>query len=173
MDTKRLRNSSIRNQRRSCSQRQTCRHISGAIELKEAVEEEVKNLKISWGFVAGFFDADGSVWYYKDRDIYYLCFTNTNKEVLSHIQKFIRAGNIYVGARYKGHYGKKVVYFLGIRRYRSFMRVAKHLIGYVVVKRQKLKKAITFMENRKCVESRLSDDEAFLKYKNWIGEKIA
>lgn len=100
---------------------------------------------MDWSYLAGFFDADGSISYYKrrNRSPVVLYFFNTNKKVLEEIKKFINAGHIYE-KDYKNsdHYGKKPVYSLEISPIEDVRGILEDIVRFSIIKRNKLLKGL-------------------------------
>lgn len=117
-------------------------------------------MKISWDYVAGFFDADGSINKRKRRPCSWgIDFVNTNRDVLEEIRKFIKAGHIYTKKDKRDNH--KQAYYLGFRRHKSVLRVVKELAKRCIVKKEKLIQASKEIESHEWQYAR--KDEAWMK----------
>lgn len=97
-------------------------------------------MKMSWDWVTGFFDADGSAYKDNSNNVYVLAFSNNNVKVLNLIRSFINAGQI---VNQDGHYR------LIVKRHKSLLRVANEIHLNSIVKKEALKEAIMFTLSRK------------------------
>jgi hypothetical protein len=105
---------------------------------------------ISWDFVAGFFDGEGSV-VNDNNERYTLNMGNTNREILEVIKDFIGCGNIHITYQKNNERGahRKTMYNLRITHHLDCLRVAKELVGRCIIKREKLQEAINYIESKK------------------------
>lgn len=115
--------------------------------MREVVEEE---MEMNWNYIAGFFDADGSVLILhdkrRDKTYFQLSFANTNIEVLERIKKFIKTGNIYRDAKKPNC---KQGYNLKIPKHQAVRRIARELIPRTIIKKSKLISAVEAIKARK------------------------
>ena len=114
--------------------------------------------KVTWGYIAGFLDADGYVKFDKDGGVQ-IHFVNSNREVLESIQNFLGTGRIYPKhepgsiatfkeAHPRSHVRKKVTYDLHVSTLHEVLRIAKKLQRYSIIKKPLLKKAILHIEEK-------------------------
>jgi len=88
---------------------------------------------MDWKYIAGFFDAEGTIFY----DIKIV---NTNREVLEKIKNFIGYGKIYV-CEFKNnqqHFGKKPIYILQISKRKFVISFITNILNYSIIKRKEL-----------------------------------
>jgi len=119
---------------------------------------------MDWSFIAGFFDADGSVSCSSTQCC--LKFFNTNREVIQAIKDFISPyikGNPSIYRRktrpiHNTNYSTKDIYSWEISGRRDFIFVAEKLANLCIVKKKKLKKAI------KIVKQRIEQEKNPLRY---------
>lgn len=97
--------------------------------------------KMSWDYVAGFFDGEGSVGFQKKKGRFYprIIFTQKDRKILELIKSFIGFGNIY-GTRSRN---------LEIDRHEDCLELAEKLIPRTFVKKDALTRMAQFIKNRK------------------------
>ena len=106
--------------------------------------------KISWKYIAGFFDADGSVVFHKFQkkfDIYpEIIIGNTNKGVLESIKNFTDLGYIIKTNRHKkrclGIKNRKILWRYQIGVQKDIREFLKRILPFLIIKKEKAKKAI-------------------------------
>lgn len=92
---------------------------------------------IDLGYVAGYFDGEGSVICRKRRWTK-ITFCNTHKQSLREIQEFLRAGRICEIHKRHSSLGRKRMYVLTIGRGQDLRRILPQLIPMTIIKRRKL-----------------------------------
>jgi hypothetical protein len=99
------------------------------------------SVDISWDYVAGFFDGEGSVGFQKKKGRMYprITFTQKNPKILELIRTFIGYGTIY---------GTHSIN-LEIDRHEDCLELAEKLIPRTFVKRDALMRMVQFIKNRK------------------------
>ena len=108
---------------------------------------------MDWGYVAGFFDGEGSVRLKAapSRPNYALTglsWANNNLESLEAIQAFIEAGHIQI--RKKRGMMTKEAYQLNISKVEELIRVGEMMLPHLIIKRERMQKMLDFVrENRK------------------------
>lgn len=95
---------------------------------------------MDWGYVAGYFDGEGCVEYYKPGNAKSkkkrcaITFHNTNRASLEAIQEFIECGNLRERKRAK--LGTKSMYQLSIERRVHLVRVIPKMLEHSIIKRE-------------------------------------
>lgn len=109
---------------------------------------------MDWGYVAGFFDGEGTAGIYEEktkRPGWYraeLSWGNTNLESLERIRDFIQRGKVSENRRHKVKPHYKTMYYLKICDREGILHVAPMLLRYSIVKREALIRIIHFFQNR-------------------------
>lgn len=108
---------------------------------------------MDWSYVAGFFDGEGNIWLApngygkRTRPLLSITFYNNNLPALKAIQDFIGAGNLYLH-----QYAKKPnwndSYHLKINSHKDALKVARSMLPYTIVKKDKLTQLIQFIESK-------------------------
>jgi len=113
-------------------------------------EGKKKGQRMSWQYIAGFFDGEGSVVRRKDesRDTYILSICNTNLEILEKIRDFMGCGRIFVDKRSKQNPKHSTRYQLRINAYKDVIRVASKIAPFSFIKRELLEEAIRHNSSR-------------------------
>ncbi len=99
----------------------TDKHNNGAIKHK-----------IDWSYISGFVDGEGSITKNGEAD-YRITIPQTNKEVLSAIQIFTKAGNICQVTKRKEHWKESWVYV--IARQEDVLVFLRNIYPHVIVKK--------------------------------------
>ena len=101
---------------------------------------------MDFSYIAGFFDAEGTAYYFSQKNIKIgrFQFVNTNHLVLEEIKKFLNAGYIYIFTNYE-HFGKKPIYRLNIYKKEDVIRIAKEILNFSLIKRKKLLELLNFL----------------------------
>lgn len=122
---------------------------------------------MNWNYIAGFFDADGSITYEnRGKGHWELKFTNTDKKILQKIKNFIKAGKVYRHHR-KRPYGKPC-YDLRIARHLAVLRICTELLPRCHVKKERVKEAMKVITDKKWTYG-LAD--VYLKAIKLLGDK--
>src|SRR3989304_413205 len=105
---------------------------------------------MKWAYVAGFFDAEGSIGFYKRsvRSPVGIIISNTNEKVLQDIRNFVGVGHIYerhLDRLGLNHFGKKSVYVLHINSIEEVKNFLKNISRFSVVKKEKVVKGLKIL----------------------------
>lgn len=125
-------------------------------------------MNMTWDYIAGFFDADGTVGngIYDNNPSVRASFTNTNKEVLEKIQEFLGYGNLYECKLSEKNPKWKTAWLLCIRDHRLVKEFLETVLDKLIVKKEKSIETLEFIDNagyRKGVND-LDHDEVLIKY---------
>lgn len=93
---------------------------------------------MTWQYIAGFFDGEGSI--VTKRDGYALMISQTNEEVLNNIKNYTGVGNVYPITKRKEHWKDAWVYC--VTDYHGTAKVLKGMLPHLVVKKKLAQKAI-------------------------------
>ena len=99
---------------------------------------------MSWKYIAGFFDGEGTLTKAEKR--YRIYITQTNKEVLDMICRFARVGNIKPIKKRRSHWHDAWIYYITDKH-----KIKKFLIAvypYLIVKRKVTSRAIKEIDNK-------------------------
>lgn len=103
---------------------------------------------MNWDYIACFIDTDGCVGI-KKTGLVYIDFSNTNREVLEKIQKFIRCGCLSVCIKgSKTSFQKKTVYKLTLGNQTYCLALLTHVVDRMIIKQKKGKKCLAFLRER-------------------------
>ena len=124
---------------------------------------------MNWDYLSGFIDGEGSIILKPPRVRLYI--SNTNKDILEKIHKFVKCGAVFKvkrmeKANWKNQYGWTV------GNHRDCLRVLKKLKNKLIVKRKKCEEAIDYIENKRWFGEYISKKE-LEKLKNLPYRKIA
>ena len=94
--------------------------------------------QISWSYIAGFFDGDGSLSFYGNRrqSPWYFSIVEPNRELLELIRKFVGAGYIY-------SHGKNCL-MLRISKREVLEEVGQKLLLHCIAKKEKISEMLTY-----------------------------
>lgn len=109
---------------------------------EKAVGESCKAAPMSWSYVAGFFDGEGTVYHDKADRRYSFQTTNTNQQVLEEIRVFTGLGRIY-------HVRGTNIYRHEIYRWREQLLFIKAVLPFAIIKYDKLVSARRFISSKK------------------------
>jgi hypothetical protein len=93
---------------------------------------------IDWGYVAGFFDGEGSLHRDNKKSTVQIRMDNTCKESIVRIQQFINCGTISNRGRDKPHHKDR--YRLTVANHTEVLRIRENMLPYLIVKRRRLRK---------------------------------
>jgi len=99
---------------------------------------------MNWEYIAGFFDAEGTLWikgHYTHFQI-----VNTNRKVLETIKNFIGFGNLYIRTFRGNHWGEKKIYVYQVCKKTDVIFIAKNIVKYCLIKREKLLELFKFLD---------------------------
>ena len=100
---------------------------------------------MDWSYVAGFFDGEGSVIFTKNS--IKLQFSNTDKQMLKKLHKFLGCGNIRFSYRNLDKWKPQGVLVVG--KHEDVIPILDKLKDLCIIKKSKIKKAIDYYENKK------------------------
>lgn len=110
---------------------------------------EIPDEKMSWEYVAGFFDGEGSVVRYKcenERTKYGLSIAQVNQEVLQKIVEFTGVGSIYTYPRNNPNHSALSTVYIG--HHEEQAKFTRNVLPYSIVKAKKLRRCLAFIEGR-------------------------
>ena len=113
--------------------------------MTEEITIEELRASMSWQYIAGFFDGEGSANKYKNR-IPRIQLTNTNRQVLEIIRDFMQCGSIYLH-RMK-HDNWKDCYVLVIHSYKDVLFFCRSILKFLIIKKTTIQKILTELETR-------------------------
>ena len=103
---------------------------------------------MNWDYVACFIDTDGCVGI-KKSGLVYIDFSNTNREVLEEIQKFIRCGGLSVCVKgSKTSFQRKTVYKLTLDHQKYCLVLLTHVVDKMIIKQKKAKKCLAYLREK-------------------------
>ena len=126
------------------TRKEIAQKLSGDLVLKKQKVEELFGIKlaqptISWAYIAGLFDGDGSVTFYEKIGRCVMCIISQDFNFLSIIQGWLCYGRIY-----KHGTG----FMLKIGRHKDQSNFCEHTIPYLIIQKNKMEKAQSFIENK-------------------------
>jgi len=124
---------------------------------------------MNWDYVAGFMDGEGSIIIKPPRVRLYI--SNTDKDVLDKICKFLKCGRVFEVKR-KPNKNWSKQYGWTICDHNECLRVLKNLKGKFVVKKDKCKEAINYIEGKRWLGNYLTKSE-LVKFGDISYRKIA
>lgn len=109
-------------------------------QFERVFDIPAKGVNISWSYLAGFFDGDGSLVFYpkEGSSHWYLLIVNRNKEILERIKDFLVCGNIH-------RHGNCFMFKIGKRD--DVCRIGRNTLEFSIVKRQKIEAMLNFYAN--------------------------
>ena len=111
---------------------------------------------MNWDYVAGFIDGEGSIIIKPPRVRMYI--SNTNKEVLEDIKKFVNCGSVFeVKRKLRGNWKKQ--YGWTVCFHQDVLRILKNLKDKLIIKQKLCEKAIFYIENKRWQKYYLSKEE--------------
>ena len=72
---------------------------------------------------------------------------NTDYKFIKKVSK-LTEGKITTQRQSKGHLGKKTVYWVTINKHKDVLDILKQILPYLIIKKKKAKRIITFINNR-------------------------
>ncbi len=93
---------------------------------------------MTWKYIAGFFDGEGSIISHKSG--FRVLIPQTNLDVLERIRAFCNMGFICEVTKRKSHWKDAWIYSIGQQEH--VYRFGKNILPYVIVKREKVEKAL-------------------------------
>ncbi|MBW2675420.1 MAG: hypothetical protein JRD89_18760 [Deltaproteobacteria bacterium] len=100
-----------------------------------------RGAEVTWPYLAGFFDAEGSVCSYKRLDLRVIKITNSNLSILKALRAFLGFGKIYKKS-------KENCYEIRINYQDQVKQFIQGVLPYSVVKKSKLSEALKHIEVR-------------------------
>jgi hypothetical protein len=110
-------------------------------KAEEAINKHVEAQPISWPYVAGFFDGEGSVSYIKSNDAYSIIITQRTSQVLTEIQVFANIGKVFKDTGTD-------VFRLHVVRWCEQLQFINGILPFSIVKRNELLEAQHFIQNK-------------------------
>ncbi len=98
---------------------------------------------MTWDYIAGFFDGEGSINH--NGSGFRITISQTNKEVLDKIKKFTKTGNVFKVTKRKEHWKDSWVYFIS-KQVNVYYFLSK-IENYTIVKREKTNKTILLLKD--------------------------
>ena len=123
---------------------------------------------MNWDYLAGFIDGEGSIIIKPPRVRLYI--SNTNKEVLEEITKFVKCGRVYEIKRKLGKWKRQ--YGSTIANHRDCLRILEGIKGKLIVKEYLCIKAIDYINGKRWQGDFLSKEE-LQKYNGIPYRKVA
>ena len=101
-------------------------------------------MKMTWDYIAGFFDGEGSIIH--NGKGHRATVSQSNLDVLEQIKQFIGYGQIFKVTKRKAHWKESWVYYIARQKdvYRFLISIEKSLI----VKRETVRKAIPILKEK-------------------------
>ena len=110
---------------------------------------------MNWDYIAGFIDGEGSIIIKPPRIRIYI--SNTNKEILTAIRKFLKCGSIYkikrTNKNWKDQFGWTIC------DHTHCLRILEGLKDKLVVKKDKCEKAIKYIKGKRWQGDYISKEE--------------
>lgn len=121
---------------------------------------------MSWEYIAGFFDGEGSVSFNKRSRQYFLTFVQKDENVLQVIKAFLAENNIkaWYGehTRTTAYQKNRTRYFdLRIVCHKCLIRLLTKITPHLIVKRNKCCEAIAFTNGKKWLNNKKHCNEDF------------
>jgi hypothetical protein len=111
---------------------------------------------MNWDYVAGFIDGEGSIIIKPPRVRLYI--SNTNKEILEEIKKFVNCGSVFeVKREIKGNWKKQ--YGWTICSHQEVLKILTNLKDRLFIKKELCKKAVDYIEHKRWQKDYLSKEE--------------
>ena len=131
---------------------------------------------MTWEYIAGFIDGEGTI--VRRKRVYNLCISQTNFEVLEEIRKFTGVGAIYSIDKRKPHWKEAWVYSAGGAR--GTYSVLLNVIDHLIVKRawalrvlDELRIRLRAIDQEKDLKIQRIQRAKLLRQKGWSYRKIA
>jgi hypothetical protein len=126
------------------TRKEIAQELSGHLVLKKQKLEELFSVKlaqsaISWAYIAGLFDGDGSVTFSEQAGRCIISIVSQERGFLSLIQDWLRYGRIH-------EHGAQFV--LRIARHEDQIDFCEHVIPYLLIQKDKMEKVKNFIENK-------------------------
>lgn len=138
---------------------------------------ELLKLKMTWEYIAGFFDGEGTIAKFNNGICHYaIAITQANEEVLQEIKKFLKFGHVYVIKKRKVNW--KDAWILRISDNRQVLFFLKNVLPFLIVKRDKATKTVLILKDYIDNKKRHGISEENLKkaikfYKSGLGYKLS
>lgn len=140
----------------------------------------MKSKRLSWSYVAGFVDGEGSIVKIGSTD-YRVLVSQTNEVVLKLIKRFTGVGRICKLTKRKSHWKESWLYFVG--RQKDVLFFLKSVYPYLIVKKDlvrrtipKVSKIVLLQQEKKLHLQKNVEASKFLRKKGFsyraIGEKL-
>jgi len=112
---------------------------------------------MTWSYIAGFFDGEGSI--VRNKRGFRIMISQTNKGVLEKIKKFTKSGYVIEVTKRKAHWKDSWLYY--IAKQKDVYKFLTTVFPFLTVKKENASKAIpqlkTFLQKKKQKEKRLQE----------------
>ena len=98
---------------------------------------------MTWKYIAGFFDGEGSITHNKKG--YRITISQTNKEVLNNIKNYTGVGNIFKNSKRRSHWKDSWVYY--IAKQSDVFLFLKNILPYLIIKKNEANKTLPDLES--------------------------
>jgi len=131
---------------------------------------------MTWDYIAGFIDGEGSIT--KRKKSYNIYISQTNRQALEEICAFAGRGYVYSLAKRKAHWRDAWLYSAGNNR--NTLYILSHVVDKLIVKKEQAQKALNELtarikeidDERRLKESRIRRARV-LRDEGWSYRKIA
>lgn len=132
--------------------------------------------EVTWDYIAGFVDGEGSI--VRRKRVYNIYITQTNFQVLKEIRDFVGCGSVYKITKRKNHWKEAWLYNAGGGRntYHILLRITDRLIVKKDLALQvisELKSRLKDLEKAKNLKEERIKKARLLRRKKWTYRKIA
>jgi hypothetical protein len=127
---------------------------------------------MDWSYFAGFLDGEGSILLIPPRVRLYI--SNTNKDVLEKIKRFVGCGRVYHIKRNNEKWLPQYGWAIG--NHKDVLRILENIENKLIVKRELCIKAIFYIKNKRWQRDYISKEElkklVYLKSSRKIAKKL-
>lgn len=105
-------------------------------------------MEITWAYIAGFFDGEGTIYLEKKKRLWRLSICQSQEQVLKDIKAKAKFGNIHSRKKWKdnNHFGKKEMWIWYVNDQRQIVEIIEYILPHSIVKKEKLKEALEFLK---------------------------
>jgi predicted DNA-binding protein YlxM (UPF0122 family) len=106
---------------------------------------------MNWSYIAAFLDGEGSIMIDRRIPRIRISITNTNKDVMEEICKFVGFGKVYCiqAKNRKKQRQRKDQYWFSVNSHEDAIYFLKKVMRFLIVKREKAKEALEFAEKHR------------------------